>query len=172
MNQDLSNRIISFPPIADTRTKVLILGSMPGVKSLQSQQYYAHPHNHFWRIIYGIFDLSPDSDYDRRVLFLKTRGIGLWDVLASCSRPGSLDANIKNEITNNVAGFLNTYSTIENVVFNGSKAWEIFKRKIGMDKFPSISFHRLPSTSPANTEKYEQKLQEWRRINSFLTQFT
>jgi hypoxanthine-DNA glycosylase len=160
--------VTSFQPIIDSNTRVLILGSMPGVQSLKEQRYYANNRNQFWRIIYSIFETSVELDYDKRILFIKKKGIGLWDVLYSCSRPGSLDSNIKNEKVNDFENLFRTYPNIKVVLFNGSKAFEVFRKNIGFERFRLITFLKLPSTSPAHTKLFDQKLKEWTIISNFL----
>ena len=95
------SQVKSFNPVVDEDSRVLILGSMPGVQSLKKQQYYAHQQNHFWRIMFGMFEKPVETQYDRRIAFLKSKGIGLWDTLESCHRPGSSDSDITNEKPNN-----------------------------------------------------------------------
>ncbi|HZW81975.1 MAG TPA: DNA-deoxyinosine glycosylase [Candidatus Deferrimicrobium sp.] len=151
----------SFQPIIDPTSKVLILGSMPGVQSLEQQKYYANPQNQFWRIIYSIFDTPLDPDYQHRIAFIKGKGIGLWDVLESCDREGSLDSNIRNEKANDFVSLFKTFPNIHCVLFNGTKAYEAFRKGVGFDRFGSTTFKRMPSTSPANAQKFEQKLSEW-----------
>jgi len=101
-----SEKIRSFPPVATSEARVLILGSMPGIASLTAGQYYAHPRNAFWRIMGKLVGAGPENPYDERLRILKKGGIALWDVLDSCVRPGSLDANISNETPNDFAIFL------------------------------------------------------------------
>ncbi len=152
-----------FAPLIDTSSKVLILGSMPGIKSLKKQQYYAHPRNYFWRILYTLFDKSYEEDYEKRRSFILEQHIALWDVLQSCEREGSLDAAIRGEEVNDFDWLFQTYSHIECVFFNGSKAYETFKKNIGF-KYEGITFQKLPSTSPAHAIKVEDKLESWKVI--------
>src|SRR3989339_1624810 len=109
--------IYSFPPIADARARVLILGSMPGEASLRAGEYYAHPRNHFWRMMGALTDLDPASPYAQRVEALKARRIALWDVLHGCMRTGSLDANIDkaSHIANDFAAFFAQHANITHV---------------------------------------------------------
>ncbi len=162
------SKVTSFEPIVDSATRVLVLGSMPGVKSLNDQKYYANPKNQFWKIIYCLFDVPLEKDYAKRLRFLKEKGIGLWDVLDSCDRSGSLDSHIKNEKVNDFETLFKTYSNIKAVVFNGTKAYEAFRKNIGFDRFGSIAFRKLPSTSPAHTVPFDQKLKEWKTIAEYL----
>lgn len=168
------NEVQSFKPIVNNNSKVLILGSMPGKESLRKQQYYAHPRNHFWPIIYAMFGLKPDNPYDKRIHFLLNKGIALWDVIKICEREGSLDHNIKNEKTNNITELLKLHSNIALVVFNGTKAYDTYRKHIGFEKVKNITYKRLPSTSPIpgkNVKSFAEKLEEWEIIYDVLTKF-
>ncbi len=158
-------RIHSFAPVGNTDARVLILGSMPGKKSLEQNQYYAHPSNAFWKIMGELVGAYPHLLYTQRLDVLKSSGIALWDVLASCERSeSSLDSEIKEEATNDFSSFFARHSHITQVCFNGSKAEQCF-RKFVQDKqvFPPLALHRLPSTSPAHAGmRYADKLQAWR----------
>lgn len=159
--------IQSFPPIADGRTRVLILGSMPGNASLQAQRYYAFPRNHFWRLMHALWDEPYDGDYARGLQMLAGRGVGLWDVLASCRRPGSLDQHITDAAPNDFAALFERCPQIRYIGFNGQTAYAAFKRDVGL-QFPQIADYAvLPSSSPANTMQFERKLEEWRVIRSY-----
>ncbi|WP_070000293.1 DNA-deoxyinosine glycosylase [Cellulosilyticum sp. I15G10I2] len=152
-----------FAPLIDNRCKILILGSMPGVKSLEEQQYYAHPRNYFWRILYTLFDEKYETDYKKRKAFILSHHIALWDVLKNCEREGSLDTAIREEEVNDFDFLFKTYPNIKFVFFNGSKGYETFRKKIGF-KYDGITFEKLPSTSPAHAIKFESKLKSWRTI--------
>lgn len=160
----------SFQPIVDERSRVLILGSMPGVESLRLQEYYANPRNQFWKIIYALFDLEPCEAYEERVSFIKSKGIALWDVIENCYREGSLDANIREEKTNKLSSLFKAYPSIRVVIFNGGKAFETYKKLIGFSAIPNLTFQKLSSSSPANTKKYGEKLREWSVIKDLLNQ--
>ncbi|MDA8222343.1 DNA-deoxyinosine glycosylase [Desulfosporosinus sp.] len=161
-------QVSSFKPIVDERSRILILGSMPGVESLSLQEYYANPRNQFWKLIYALFELEPSEGYDERVSFVKSKGIALWDVIENCLREGSLDSAIKEEKVNNFRGLFKAYPSIETVLFNGGKAYETYKKWVGFEALPNITFLKLTSSSPANTKKYEEKLREWGGIKDFL----
>ncbi|ANW99542.1 DNA-deoxyinosine glycosylase [Thermoclostridium stercorarium subsp. thermolacticum DSM 2910] len=169
-NFDDSNLILrSFDPIADSESKVLILGTMPGAESLRKRQYYAHPRNLFWPLIYGIFDENPDADYNKKIDFLRSKKIALWDVYKSCRRKGSLDSNICDEIPNDVAGLLNAYPNIKYVFCNGETSEKHFRRHVLPEIKREIYFLRLPSTSPANASvPPEEKMRMWRYIRHTL----
>jgi hypoxanthine-DNA glycosylase len=158
------NEINSLSPIIDEYAHILILGSIPGQESLRKQQYYGNPRNHFWKIVFNLIGLPLPEEYSQRVTLIKKHGIALWDVIESCSRHGSLDSNIKNENPNDFSWLFSEYPSISSVCFNGAKAYEVFKKKIGFEKFDCINFKKLPSTSPANTQAYDKKLEEWKKI--------
>ncbi|MDH5552292.1 MAG: DNA-deoxyinosine glycosylase [Nitrosomonas sp.] len=160
--------ITGFAPIADENAEVLILGSMPGCASLDANQYYAHKRNAFWRIISELLQLDATLTYEARVNALKSARIALWDVLHSCKREGSLDSRIETDtlIANDFQPFFQKHHKIKRVFFNGTKAETCFKQQVlRKHDFSSISFSRLPSTSPAHAAKsFECKLDAWRLI--------
>ncbi|ODA39360.1 DNA-deoxyinosine glycosylase [Desulfosporosinus sp. BG] len=158
----------SFPPIVEEQSRVLILGSMPGVESLRLQQYYANPRNQFWKIIFALFDLEPVEEYEERTRFLRSQRIALWDVIKMCSREGSLDSKIREEQVNDFSSLFKKYPQIKAVMFNGGKAFETYKKWIGFSAPENVTFHKLTSTSPANTKKYEEKLREWCVLRNLL----
>jgi len=164
--------IHSFPPIADAAASILILGSMPGKESLRAGQYYAHPRNVFWAIMGELAGADPALPYKTRTQKLKSSGIAIWDVLATCKRHSSMDADIEaNSIcANDFAGFFARHPGITHIFFNGSMAEQCF-RKLVLPLLESHSgqrllhYQRLPSTSPAHASMtYEQKLHAWRAI--------
>jgi len=147
---------------------VLVLGSMPGVASLRAREYYAHPRNAFWRIVGDLFGIDPGAPYRERLAALLSEGIALWDVLGSCAREGSLDADIRESsiVANPFAAFLSRHAAIRTVCFNGAKAEASFRRYVlpGLAREGArLAFQRLPSTSPANASiSYAAKLEAWR----------
>jgi TDG/mug DNA glycosylase family protein len=151
-----------FAPIATEHATALILGSMPGDTSLHAGQYYAHPRNLFWRIMAELLDTDPDSPYVQRIQALKSARIALWDVLQSCRRKGSLDADIDDGslVPNDFATFFLRHPQITRVFFNGAKAEQCYRKRIlpSIDTTP-IEYLRLPSTSPAHAAmSFERKL--------------
>lgn len=162
------SRVQSFPPIADAGARILILGSMPGQESLRANQYYAHPRNAFWPIMGELAGAMPALPYEQRTLKLRAAGIALWDVLASCTRPGSLDSDIAPDSIhpNDFAAFFGTHPHISRVYFNGTMAEQSFRKHV----LPQLGhltlrLQRLPSTSPANASlRLEQKLEAWKTI--------
>lgn len=160
----------SFPPLVGSSPKVLILGSIPGIASLQAQQYYAHPRNAFWPIMAEIFGLDIDAPYSQRCQQLTANDIAVWDVLKACHRPGSLDQNIDTETieANDFAAFLLQHHNIEAIFFNGGKSEQVFRRYVRTEITASIKLEKLPSTSPAHAAlNFEQKLKAWRRIENY-----
>jgi hypoxanthine-DNA glycosylase len=159
-------RVSSFPPFASAKSKVLILGSMPGTASLKAGQYYAHPRNAFWPIMGKLFGAMPELPYEKRVRILEETGIAVWDSLQACFRPGSLDSAITDEVPNDFATLFARYPKITHVFFNGAKAESAFRRHV----LPTLSdshhiFTRLPSTSPAHAGmSLERKIAAWRVV--------
>ena len=153
-----------FPPIASADARSLILGSLPGARSIAEQQYYAHPQNAFWRIMRELFGIT--GDYKTRCAQLNANGIALWDVLHSSIRPGSMDADIKSDTAaaNDFAGFFSAHPNIRTVVFNGKKAEQLFTRFVVPDvRIEGIRRVALPSTSPAYASMpFSGKLKLWR----------
>lgn len=163
------NLLSSFQPIVDERSRVLILGSMPGVESLRLQQYYANPRNQFWKILYELFDSQASQDYEEKISFIKSKKIAVWDVIENCYREGSLDSNIREEKVNDFSALFKAYPDIKTVMFNGSKAYETYKKWIGFGMPSDITFQKLTSSSPANTKRYEEKLREWSIIRDIFS---
>lgn len=153
--------IVSFPPIIDENTRILILGTMPGEESLRRQQYYGNPRNQFWRIVYALFGQEPESSYKNKKAFLLNKGIGLWDVIGHCRRKGSLDSNIEKEAPNDFIGLYTQFPQIKRLLFNGRKAHDFYKQYI-VKSAPDLPYSILPSTSPAYTLSYEEKLALWK----------
>lgn len=152
--------IRSFPPFIDYETEILILGTMPGIASLEKQEYYAHPRNHFWKIIYTLFDQLPVSSiFEEKVQLLKKNKIGIWDVLENCERKGSLDIHIKNHRANDFQSLFKKYPKIKTIIFNGKESHKYFLKSFGQIK--GITYRVMPSTSPANTMSFENKLITW-----------
>lgn len=144
------NKCLSFTPQINKKSKILILGSMPGIKSLEMQQYYAHPQNRFWIILGKLCEKDLyNSDYETRIQTLLNNKFALWDVLKYCERDGSLDSNITKEIPNNIPNLLNENSQIEKILLNGNKAYTVFK-KYFPELLKQYKCYKMPSTSPAN----------------------
>ena len=157
----------SFAPISAPHATVLILGSLPGTRSLAEQRYYAQPQNAFWKIMGELFDAGPELAYAERTQRLTECSIALWDVVASAERPGSLDSAIvgASVVVNDFQGLFESHPHIELVCFNGAKAAELYERRvlpILEGDFEHIRYERLPSTSPAHAAmRIEEKLTRW-----------
>ncbi|SIT95602.1 G/U mismatch-specific uracil-DNA glycosylase [Epilithonimonas bovis DSM 19482] len=160
------SRISSLPPIVDNSSKILILGSVPGVKSLQMQQYYAHPQNNFWKLMFHLLDTEFSSDYHTRLQLLKKHRIALWDVIESCERKGSKDTDIKSEIDNDIQELINSHPNIKIIFCNGQKSYKNLLKVVGKNFIIPIVV--LPSTSPLHTIKFEEKLEQWKIIKDYL----
>ncbi|MBW8523446.1 DNA-deoxyinosine glycosylase [Chryseobacterium chendengshani] len=150
----------------DTNSKILILGSIPGVKSLEKQQYYGHPQNKFWKIIFELFHEEFTEDYIERIAVLKKYHLALWDTIDSCERKGSLDSEIKNEEANQIAELLEEYPNIQAIFCNGGKSYKNLQKILG--KNFKIPMNLLPSTSPLHTVSFEKKLEDWKKILEFI----
>jgi hypoxanthine-DNA glycosylase len=151
-----------LPPIIGDDARVLILGNMPSVISLGEQEYYANPRNAFWRITGEMFGFAADGPYDERTTALTAHGIAVWDVLRSCRRVGSLDSAVEPDsmVANDFGHLFARHPGITRVFFNGAAAEKNFTRLVGVA--PDLRYRRLPSTSPAQTMRYADKLAAWR----------
>ncbi|AMO62782.1 T/U mismatch-specific DNA glycosylase [Mycolicibacterium phlei] len=154
--------LYGLPPIVGPAARTLILGNMPSVLSLTHQQYYGNPRNAFWPVMGALFDFSASDPYEERCAALIARGIAVWDVLASCRREGSLDSAVEpnSMVPNDFAAFFATHRGITRVLFNGAAAEKNFRRLVG--EVSGLEYRRLPSTSPAQTMRFADKLAAWR----------
>ena len=167
------NQVQSFEPVIGHRPRIIILGSMPGVASLEAVQYYAHPRNAFWPIMAELFAIDQRASYAERIRQVTRLPLILWDTLQSCQRPGSLDSNIDaNSVrANDFPQLLHRYPDIKAILFNGATSEKYFKQLVvpQMSDHLDIELLRMPSTSPANAGmNFEQKLAAWRRILDFV----
>ena len=159
---------VGFPPIEDAAARVLVLGSLPGRKSLEMREYYAQPYNAFWRIMGELFGAGPALEYPARLVQLRAIGLAVWDVLAAGEREGSLDASIVQAsiVVNDFSSFFEHHPRLELICFNGNTANGLFERKVlpGLTpQWAAIERRALPSTSPAYASlRFEQKLARWR----------
>jgi len=157
-----------FKPVSRRDARLLILGSLPGKKSLEAQRYYAQPQNAFWPIMGELFGAGPDLAYDDRLQRLVAARVALWDVCRSAIRPGSLDQKIDPASVepNDFSGFLAAHPHIELIGFNGAAAERLFRTKVAPNlsaRDSGITAVRLPSTSPAHaSQSLERKLSLWR----------
>jgi TDG/mug DNA glycosylase family protein len=168
------HKATSFPPIATKDSRVLILGSMPGIKSLEAQQYYAHPQNAFWHVMSALFE-APVDTYAQRVALIKDNELALWDVLKCCERHGSLDMRIDDATieVNDFVGFLKKHPAITHVFCNGTKSESEFRKRV-LPALPEslrdrLVVNRLPSTSPAMAGMPKvKKIKAWQAIRQAL----
>jgi hypoxanthine-DNA glycosylase len=159
-----------FPPIADPRARVLVLGSLPGPVSLRERHYYAQPRNAFWRIMGVLFGAAQERPYEDRLRSLLRHRVAVWDVCASAHRPGALDAAIRRAsvVPNDLAAFFVTHRELRLVCFNGQAAAELYRRRVlpGLPaELRALRYEVLPSTSPAYAAMtFERKLERWRIV--------
>ena len=155
-----------IPPVYDSNSKILILGSFPSVKSREAGFFYGHPQNRFWKLLAALFeDAIPHTIEDKRA-FLLLHKIALWDVIASCSITGSSDASIKDVVANDISPIL-TAAPVAQIFTNGKTAASLYKKYI----FPKTKRESicLPSTSPANAAwTFEKLCGEWKKILAFM----
>ena len=164
----MTDRKRSFPAIADARTRLLVLGSLPGERSLAERRYYAHPQNQFWPLIGAVIDrdLVPLAYPDRLAALLEAQ-VGLWDVIATARRVGSGDAEIRDHDPNDLATLIADLPSLRALAFNGGKALAIGTRQLG-DAAPTIARIALPSSSPLHTVGVQAKLPAWLALRDFL----
>lgn len=150
----------AFPPFVNQDSKILILGTMPGEKSLQLNEYYGNKGNQFWRLLFTMLDMPVSHEYRDKLQLLEDYCIAVWDVLESCEREGSLDSKIKNECPNDFKSFYVKYPKIKHVFFSSKNAAAYYDNYVGRRN--DISYYILPSPSGANaTKSFKQKLEEW-----------
>jgi hypoxanthine-DNA glycosylase len=156
-----------LPPIARPDARLFVLGSLPGDASLAAQRYYAHPTNQFWRLLGGAIGEELHAlDYDHRLARLAQRGIGLWDVIASASRRGSLDQAIREAQHNRIEHLLHDFPALRAIAFNGTAASVAGRRLIGAPP-ARITLIDLPSSSAANTRSFADKAASWLELGQF-----
>lgn len=161
----------SFPPQVGAGCRLLLLGTVPSVASLARQQSYAHPHNLFWPFMGALYGAGPELPYAERIARLHGLGIGIWDVLERCERPGSLDSGIvpDSEVPNDIPGLLRAHPGIAAIALNGAKAQQVFARRtapmIDEERRGRLAIVALPSTSPANASiPRATKFERWREL--------
>jgi hypoxanthine-DNA glycosylase len=157
--------LTGLPPLVSGQTRLLILGSFPGVTSLAAQQYYGHPQNHFWKIFQAIWPSSPimtvADSYKIRSEWLLARQLGLWDVYAACEREGSLDSAIRRPVVNDFAAIQRLCPSLQAIAHNGGESFKHSKHTLQL----GVPVYKLPSTSPANASwSFDRKLAAWREV--------
>jgi double-stranded uracil-DNA glycosylase len=159
---------VGLPLVARKDARLFVLGSLPGDASLAAGRYYAHRTNQFWRLL-GLAigeDLQP-LDYDSRLTRLAQRSVGLWDVIASASRPGSLDQAIREAAHNRIEHLLCDFPELRAIAFNGSTAAAAGRKLIGEAR-AGIELIDLPSSSAANTKPFNEKAKAWSVVGQFV----
>ncbi len=160
MKRNSSKSIKSFAPFADCESKILILGTIPGPTALAKQEYYGFAGNHFWKIIFRLFDIKKVLSYEEKKALLKKNKIALWDVFKSCEREGARDSKIQREEYNDIPGLLKKHPNIKTIFLNSRTAEQSFQKKFL--KSVEIPAYYLPSTSPAHASlSFEKKLKAW-----------
>lgn len=174
---DSASIVSSFPAEVTEGCRVLVLGTMPGVRSLAAQQFYAHPRNLFWPLMGEFFGAGPEVSYDERLTHVQAHGVGLWDVLRQCERTGSLDGAIRagSEVPNDIAGLLERFPTIGAIALNGAKAADVFQRRtapmIETSRLSRLALLPMPSTSPANaSQSLSAKRERWSLLRRWLSE--
>jgi double-stranded uracil-DNA glycosylase len=159
----------SFPPVVDANARVLVLGTLPGEESLRRQQYYAHPRNLFWPILFAVCGAAPHSDYAAKLAFAKAHRVALWDVCACAERAASGDATIRREQPNAIGTLLDAHPLIGAVAFNGGGARRLYDRHFR--RRPALTYLALPSTSPAYARlDFAGKLERWSALRALLAE--
>ncbi|WP_404991500.1 DNA-deoxyinosine glycosylase [Cupriavidus pauculus] len=157
-----------FPPVVDRHTRVLVLGSLPGEVSLAQSQYYAHKQNRFWHLMGDVLGVDLVAlAYDARLAALRRHRVGLWDVVAEARRDGSLDSNIRDHQGNDLVGLIATLPKLRAIAFNGGTAAKIGERALGAHG-DQHAILKLPSSSPAYTLAYADKLLAWQALREWL----
>lgn len=157
----------AFDPVVDARTRLLILGSLPGDASLKAGQYYGHPQNGFWRLVGGVIGIDLVAlPYAERLEALKAAGIGLWDVIVSAERPGSLDGAIRNAEAADLTRLTESLPLLRAVAFNGGTAARLGRRILTSP--PGLDLIDLPSSSPAYTRPLAEKAAAWDVLGAFV----
>ena len=158
----MNDRLLGLPPVISRRTRLVVLGSFPGAASLAAGQYYAHPRNQFWPLLSALWETDLAAlPYARRLAVLRERGLGLWDVYASCRREGSLDSAIEDAELNDLASLRRRAPALLGVAHNGGES----ARSMRLTGALGLPVMRLPSTSPANASwSFERKLAAWREV--------
>jgi double-stranded uracil-DNA glycosylase len=157
----------SFPPVVGDEPLALVLGTLPGEESLRVQQYYAHPRNLFWPILFALFDEAAAPDYAARLAFARMRHVALWDVCMEGEREASADATIRCEIPNAIDRLLDAHPSIRAVAFNGTGARRLHDRHF--PRRPGLTYLAMPSTSPAHARlDFAAKLAQWRILRAVL----
>ena len=163
-----TDRIESLEPLIASGCRILILGSMPGVKSIEKKEYYANPGNQFRKLVFAVFGKPFDTSYEAFVRLLAEQKIGLWNVIRYCRRKGSADHNISEAIPNDLGALLAQYPKIDYIFFESLSAQKFHDRLC--TRHPGITYGILPSTSGLNARmSFDQKLEKWEILRTILS---
>ncbi len=156
------SRLVGLPPVIGPQTRLLVLGSFPGVASLRTQRYYGHPQNQFWKILSAVWAVDLVAlDYAERLAVVRERGLGIWDVYAACEREGSLDSAIRHAELNDFARLQHECPNLRAIAHNGGESYRHAKHTQAL----GLPVVKLPSTSPANASwSFERKLAAWAEV--------
>lgn len=155
-----------IPPIYDKNSKILVLGSFPSVKSRESQFFYHHPQNRFWKVLSSVIGVDTPTSIEEKKKFLLDNNIALWDVIASCDIEGSSDSSIKNVVANDLDKIIENCN-IKQIFCNGGKSYELYRKYC--EKDTNLKAIKLPSTSPANARfSLEKLIAEWNIILNYI----
>lgn len=157
-----------FPPLMAKNARILILGTMPSVQSLEKKQYYGNPQNAFWRILFSLWNLPLLERYADRTAFLQEKRIALWDVLRECERKGSADASITRPEPNDFTALAARCPGLEAVFFNSQGAARLYERLVRPDPLAGLPKRALPSTSPARAMPFGEKRALWLPVREAL----
>ncbi|AEI38414.1 MAG: DNA-deoxyinosine glycosylase [Zymomonas mobilis subsp. pomaceae] len=169
MNLSSDPLLSCFVPVIDAETELLILGSLPGEASLKRGQYYGHPRNQFWRLTGDILGCNlVDLPYEARLMTLLKHHIGLWDVIATAKRQGSLDGAIREATPNPLVSLIERLPQLKLIAFNGQKAASLGQKTLQKANMAALPCSVLPSSSPAHAIAYERKKEVWLRAGAFV----
>ncbi|MDD1772389.1 MAG: DNA-deoxyinosine glycosylase [Methanomassiliicoccales archaeon] len=165
---------VGLPPVVGEGPKVLILGTIPSVRSIEKMEYYGNPRNHFWNIIYALFQAEPEIDYGKKIRFITERRIALWDVLAECDIRGSRDQSIINPVVNDIEMFFRENKDLDHIFLNGKVAGTMYDLLI-KDNWPEGRprpvAYTLPSSSTANAIGMGQKVETWAIVRKAVEEY-
>lgn len=163
-SRNVKKKLYSFKPVADRRSRVLILGTMPGPEALRRKEYYGFPGNHFWPILQALFGAGDRPlSYPEKLRLVKKNRVALWDTIGSCERVGAADGAIRCVVPNDIPGLLKKYPGIRKIFVNGKLAEKLFRLHFGGKVELPASY--LPSTSPAHASmSFREKLRKWEEV--------
>ncbi|MFD2042862.1 DNA-deoxyinosine glycosylase [Ornithinibacillus salinisoli] len=168
----MSEKLIGLAPVISDQPRVLILGSMPSKQSLEKQEYYGNPRNHFWKIMMNILEHdTPILNYEDKLALIKHHHIALWDTINACYREGSLDADIIAEEPNDLDQLIKDFPSIRLIACNGTKSFQTFNKYFEKENFLNVDVIKLPSSSPVPgryNKTLDGKIADWQQITTYL----